>query len=1311
MQLSSRILTALAVLILAVAVVAVRGGSSGTVEAATGTIDVLNVGTCYTTSTDVFGVGDCDAGDDEDYNVAGRDSITETGTVFATYAHDPKTAPDSPRAVLVNSNLLKISITDSGRDKRTPVLLGVAGNLPCMFNAEPTPTVTEPDPATPNDPADDLKTYNDRGACVTGEGTAAGALSAIGSAYYETHLPKIQEDYSGIAADANDFRWVTRGVTDTATPFTLTGGDTTGLNADKVLTGITIIKNAIDAEYKPMLDAGDDSPITLYGNYDADGAGAGAAVFQKLNKYLAIDEDVGSGRVPNESGNNEQEVAPWFSVRVEIPDAATVTVMYIVYETSEFESLAGGAAEMGTTDATTDAVTRVGFGVGVHEEINAPRFTDAERRSPDTKLVVEARSDGRASSQNLVLRETSRFSGQYEGYLKLTDENGNNGGTSGILNWGMKVQPGMPCTNRLGCTDMEAAVLGVESGPVVIAYRDTDGATQLLDVAIDTVPPTVQVDQPAHEVQIQDLSPEFAGSFSDGGSGLRDDSFRLYVDHKDDGMESGVSGDPVLDLRVDGMVGNNPYGLVTIAGTKAMVESHSDYAGFATTDPGSVFGVIPHGDVFNLDDEGNDSQGNPINEVEAIEGDPHDDGAINGTFGESVRIDFLDDEYNNTIDFQALVADVAGNIGFSDSDAAGPRFINNLGEETGKRKTERYNVLGWYARHIFFLDEVDPEIFQEQSVTGFYGENDDGEPQVNRSGILIAFDRAIDADSVGLDTFTVTLDPTGGAGSTGQAAQITDVNPQGRAVYLLLSEELASDATPSVDIGSGKWVSDPAGNRLTGGDQAAFDVKDGITPKITVALSGGSGSGEGDEGPSKLTDESGIIVTIASDEEINSTPSLAVVCSNVGWDSDLSDTDTELDKGLSDLVNSRSGGLTESSADFTTQIKDASGMTADLAMYNCGSGAGSYTFSLQQVQSYSRPGLSWEYQWVNFDDEKALQDGNLTVVAYARDRQSYTSLDAVAPVRSIDDSPTPANTYNWGAGTAEFRYDTVLADPDPTPIKDAVVTEVRPFVMLRYNDKSTVSIDEFKIDDTVQEAQALGENRFLYWPDELGLGSHTIAVKATDAAGNEDTFEYSFKTAERAAFGLKLIAGWNAVSFPANPIDPMIEDVFTDAAIDMIAGWDASDPEKPWSIATRMGDEWSTHAEHATLSRIHAQYGYWVHSQGFTTQRVQLIGGISRTDPNVVPADLVEIPTLPGWNFVGVIDQDGDQTQDDFGEVLMNRDEDGTQTPVTAGDYLGANKRAYTWDPIRGKFDIVEADQELVIGDGIWVYFGGGIAP
>ena len=308
--------------------------------------------------------------------------------------------------------------------------------------------------------------------------------------------------------------------------------------------------------------------------------------------------------------------------------------------------------------------------------------------------------------------------------------------------------------------------------------------------------------------------------------------------------------------------------------------------------------------------------------------------------------------------------------------------------------------------------------------------------------------------------------------------------------------------------------------------------------------------------------------------------------------------------------------------------------------------------------------------------------------------------------RAISDDPLPDNTYNWGSSTAEFRLDTVLDDPMPTPGDGETVTETRPFVLLNYSDKSTVSVEEFKIDGTVQEVQSLGENRFLFWPEELSIGSHTVAVDGVDAAGNTDTFEYGFKAAERTAFNLKLIAGWNAVSFPANPVDPAIENVFTEGVVDMVAAWDISDPTKPWSIATRMEDEWSTHSDFATLSKVSAKFGYWVHVQGFVTQKVALIGQINRLDAGVVPPDLVAIPTEPGWNFVGVIDQDGDQTQANFGDMLMT----GTDA-VKAGDYLGKNGKAYTWDPIRSRFDVLEDGEYVTIGDGIWVYYGGGIAP
>ena len=129
MQLSSRILTALAVLILAVAVVAVRAGSPGTVEAATGTINVINVGTCYTTDTDVFDATDCEDGDGiEGYVVAERETAKKVDTVFATYAIDPKTSGEEPRAILINSDVIKINIEDEGRDKRTGKLYAVTAN-------------------------------------------------------------------------------------------------------------------------------------------------------------------------------------------------------------------------------------------------------------------------------------------------------------------------------------------------------------------------------------------------------------------------------------------------------------------------------------------------------------------------------------------------------------------------------------------------------------------------------------------------------------------------------------------------------------------------------------------------------------------------------------------------------------------------------------------------------------------------------------------------------------------------------------------------------------------------------------------------------------------------------------------------------------------------------------------------------------------------------------------------------------------------------------------------------------------------------
>ena len=54
--------------------------------------------------------------------------VEEVSTLYATYAYDPKTASDEPRVIMQDADLIKISISDSGRDKRTGVLIRGASN-------------------------------------------------------------------------------------------------------------------------------------------------------------------------------------------------------------------------------------------------------------------------------------------------------------------------------------------------------------------------------------------------------------------------------------------------------------------------------------------------------------------------------------------------------------------------------------------------------------------------------------------------------------------------------------------------------------------------------------------------------------------------------------------------------------------------------------------------------------------------------------------------------------------------------------------------------------------------------------------------------------------------------------------------------------------------------------------------------------------------------------------------------------------------------------------------------------------------------
>ena len=1168
------------------------------VNAATGVIDALNVGTCLATDADVFEDEECELFNRSDrWEI--RDEIEDTSELYATYAHDPKTGWDEPRAIIEDSDLLKISIFDPGRDRRTGVL-------------------------------------------VLGEGHASlqGDLAAIKSQLVSLGLMESDE---AIAFEAGT-RLTVRGSAGTATI------DTSGSHTLN-FTG--------SSTYKPM-DV--DGNIRFFGCITAATAcvltGSGDDVLTDISSSVPVDEDRTSGSV-------DPNIAPWMAVNPGIPSNADMVIYAVYYETSGREVMIGDStyyycgSSSDVPDRDQSDVWRCGSSQASERNTTGDvEFTSRESGGND-ELTVRVSSDGDESSVNLYLTETGLFTGRYEGYVRLTDSNGDGnyaGSTNSSTDWGARVRDA-----SAGSRASDAAVIGVASGPVTIEYRDSGGRRRSLRISIDYEPPRIEIQNPRHLSASDDHSPDFIGSFDDHDSGLARDSFRLVVDN--DADSSGNT-----DFALDGIAPTAP---VRGTGTNGSVSRRHDYVGYSASgdDP---FGVVDPRRLYDLGDDSCGSQDRCH-----ILADDFRDGASSGRFDDSVRLRLGNDALEFGVDFQAFVMDVAGNIGFSDSDPNNPYFINDLGQEDPKDRI-RPNVLGYYSAHIFGVDEKDPEIVTTRSATGYYGLVSPNEPIPDRRGVMLVFDGPIAASSVSLDTFYVELDD-------GSEAEIIDVIVDDRYVFLKLADELASDETPFVGIAAGQSVRDKAGNITSGRELRRFEANDGISPKLTVSLSGGSGTGEGPEGPNQLTN--GIInIRVESDEPLQGTPRIIVVCDSLSWEETVRGRTIEYD--VYDFIANRSGA-------FNGIPREASGTD-----YTCGYGEDKDDpFQIQELNANSRPGEVWELNWLNARSGiTALQDGRLRVVAFARDRSRHVR----------------AGQYvqSWGSGYADFTLDTEFESPlkprggEIQPKDESKTSEARPFIFIEFNERTAVTLDSVTLDgvEISTEFQNPETNRFVYWPLSMARGMHEVEVSATDAAGNGVDFDFEFESVRRGDFVLNLVTGWNAISLPADPVDNRIDAVFSDPAIQAVIGWDTDG----WRVAVRRDGVWESNDRFATLPSIRARYGYWVKSSSFVLQRVPLVGALQRGG-GIVP-NLIDIPTEIGWNFVGVIDTDGDQTEDHFGITLR----DSQNNPVLASNYLGPDYiRAYTWDATFNRFNILRPTDPMTIGQGIWVYYsdGTGIAP
>ena len=1304
MQLSARILTALAVLAFTVAVVAGRGATEE-VSAATGTIDAMNVGACTTTNGDALKIADCRIDTDGDdvadidntnafFEAGDLEEAIEVDELYATYAHDPKTAAEAPRGIIANADLIKISIKDTGRDRRDPVLIGIAlagrGETNAVvsdldndggtttdvdvFNftldtTDPPDGTLDAEPFVLEDDYDDAATVEDGGSLKV-VADSLGVKEEDTAEWNELKELELQVPHFQLGATAGPVSFTTSG-------------------------SYTIVFAGSDAT-NPFRPIAPEGVVKFFGRTTTDGTNFSA--FKDLKANVKLDEDVISG---------EPTVAPAMVLNVSVPNGATPSVQLQVmyYETSDSENLMGGEVYCENTDGTASdkGINSAGDcqdGATANDSPTDVVYTNDEQKK-NTPLLVQATSDGNDSDANLYLKETGRFAGVYEGFLRLTDADGDGTADTGNDNWGRSIDDG---GNATGHTVNEAAVLGVGNGPVVIRYRDSDGNDRSFSIQIDIDPPVIDVVSPVHKSRSDDEKPSFIGTINDGDAGLAADTFQLYVDNEP------TTGNDVKVLSIPAAY---------VSGDDLPIDRRLEYTGFTGTDSMPQYGVIMPGEwkVDNTLDPGK--------QYKSVEADAYANGATDGEFADEVEIDFdekastsaQDKIFNHQIEFQALVRDLAGNVGFSDSDPANPRFINALGQEKAADRdpnSEKHNVLGVFSRHIVWLDEVDPYILKDRTATGFYGLNDDKAPIRDRAAVMVVFDNPVQGSLIDSGTFTLEDDD-------GNGIAIADVTVTNQLVFLKLDEELASDATPTLSITEGREVEDGAGNILNstehilgpanGGDRvSSIKVKDGILPVFTLTLTGGSGTGVGGESSAQLTKET-IDIAIESDEDITGAPKVSVVCSNIKFNETNADTtsgfaedddDKVIAYGLSRFEANRMG------YDAATDLEVNEG---------CGSATDPAEMAKTFIESssLSRPGNNWVYAWRNSAGEAKLPDGGLTVVVWGRDRSEF------------DYYKDGATRNNFGSETTPFTLDTTFNSPldtdgsggavQPDPSSD--VAEPRPFILLDFaGERTNVSVTKMTVDgtDVLGSLDDIGENRFLYWPEALDYGEHTVEFDARDAADNapKGGKKFTFNVTQRDPFILDISAGWNAISFPANPVDTALDAVFTDPAIDRVVGWNPMNNGSPWSIASRVDGVWTT-GEGFPLTDVVVRYGYWLHSMAFIKQPVDLEGPINRETggkPNPIG-----IQTDTGWNFIGVVDQDGDQTEDNWNECLQDNEDAGKKCDdgyfTSAKEYMPGFIRAYTWDAIANGYRVLEEDDPVRIGKGIWVFFPDGttVAP
>jgi hypothetical protein len=419
-----------------------------------------------------------------------------------------------------------------------------------------------------------------------------------------------------------------------------------------------------------------------------------------------------------------------------------------------------------------------------------------------------------------------------------------------------------------------------------------------------------------------------------------------------------------------------------------------------------------------------------------------------------------------------------------------------------------------------------------------------------------------------------------------------------------------------------------------------------MSPVLTVALSGGSGTGAAGSstGPDKLT-KGTMIITVTSDEALSSAPTINLFAGD------------------------------NSSSAETVVPAIAQGGNVFRGQYS-GTGVDSST-------------------------------GNAHTKSVVVTAQDTETLSPMRTVGNADETNSAAITFRLDKTNPVLNND---PDGDAVAGQTTSQRRPFVVIGFTDNSTVTVTKAEVGTTNVLSQLGTSDNKVFIYNPAaDLALGATTVRGAATDAAGNvgaEGT--YTLTVTERGQFTLKFFPGWNPFSLPSDPVTNTLASVFAGSGVNFVAAYEARNPSNPWQFAelNATTGQWTTTASNA-LNSIVSGRGYFGRSENFADVKVLLQG---ETLPGAgSPPPVSGTPVGRGWNFVGPRDQSrGAQTTGTGGVIantIFTRTTVGGTDNVQVSEFFSGvnNLRQLRYNPQQQRFIDLVAGDNVLLGEGIWV--------